>query len=266
MRMLEVGPGVDVGAALAGSDVLAIAGGDGSVHHLAPTAAAAGVPIYHIPCGNENLLAREFGMDDAPGTLRRALDAWDVRRMDVADYDLNGVPGMFLLMCSFGPDASVIHRLAAARTRPMGHAAYFEPVLRELLAPRYARLSVLVDGEAVVAHEPGVLLIANSRQYALRVDPASRAEVNDGLLDIVFLPCSSRWGVAAWGLRSRLRRHHDHPRLIYRRARVIEIATDSGPMPFQLDGERPGCSGGIVERSMRIEVRPGALPVLVPPR
>lgn len=262
----ELGPASRIDEALREADALAIAGGDGSVHHLAPAAAAAGVPIYHVPCGNENLLAREFRMDDSPETLARAIDAWRVERMDTAAYALGGSRGQFLLMCSFGPDASVIHRLASLRTKPLGHAAYIEPILRELVAPCYARLSVAVDGDRVVDHEPGVLLIANSRQYASRVDPAARASVSDGLLDVVFLPCSSRMRVLAWGLRSRLRRHEQHPDVVYRQGRSIEITANGEAVPFQLDGECPSCERGVLRGAMRIDIRPATLPVLVPPR
>jgi diacylglycerol kinase (ATP) len=264
VQKVAVGPGVDLGPALADSHVLAIAGGDGSVHHTALAAIASAVPIYHIPCGNENLLAREFRMDAQPETLARALERWTVRRVDVADFSAGEARGSFLLMCSLGPDASIIRRLAAVRTRAVGHWAYLRPMLSELARPCYARVSVRVDGERIVDHEPGIVLVANSRQYALRIDPAARASISDGLLDVVFLPCSSRARVVAWGVRARLRRHQRHADVLYRQGKQIEISTESTPVPFQLDGECPAAEEGMLRGSMSMHIRPGVLQVLMP--
>jgi diacylglycerol kinase family enzyme len=268
VELLELGGGGGGGGevceALQRADVLAVAGGDGSVHHLAPLAIAAGVPMYHVPCGNENLLAREFGMDDSPAALRRALEAWRVVCCDVARCEINGAEaGHVLLMCSLGPDASIIHRLSVLRTRALGHLAYVQPVLQELVSPRFSNLSVRVDGEEVVGGECGMLVVANSRQYALRIDPAARASMTDGLLDAVFLPCVSRARFALWGVRSRLRRHAEHPEVVYRQGRVIEVGADGAP--FQIDGECPGATSGMLEGVMRLEVRAGVLPILAAP-
>jgi diacylglycerol kinase (ATP) len=263
VELLELGSGA-IEAALKQAEVLAICGGDGSVHHLAPAAIAAGVPIYHVPCGNENLMAREFGMEDTPAMLRRAIERWRVVRCDVAKCSINDADaGMMLLMCSLGPDASIIHRLASLRTRALGHLAYVQPVLQELVSPGFPRLSVWVDGARVVDDRCGLVVAANSRQYALRIDPAARASMTDGLLDVVFLPCASRARIALWGARARLRRHLAHPEVVYRQGRVVKIEARGGA-PFQIDGECPGVASGVLEGRMRLEVRAGVLPVLAP--
>ena len=255
----EIGPGQQVIEALAGADALVIAGGDGSVHSLAPLAINARVPVYHVPCGNENLMAREFKMTRRPARLREALERWRVIEMDAAEYEVGGERGVFVLMCSFGPDASVIARLHEKRTRALGHASYIGPILRELRRPRFARVSVRVDGEPVVRRESGTLIVANSRQYALRMDPAARASVTDRMLDIVFLPCRTRGGVLMWGLRSRVRRQG--PRIVHVQGRDIEIETH-GDVPYQMDGECIGRTGGLVEGELRIRVLPRVLRVL----
>jgi diacylglycerol kinase (ATP) len=256
---VEIGPGRDAGPELVGAEALVIAGGDGSVHSLAPLAIETGVPVYHIPCGNENLMAREFAMTASPSRLREALERRRIVEMDAAEYEAGGGRGVFVLMCSLGPDAGVIARLHEARTRALGHAAYIGPILRELGKPRFARVSVRVDGERVVERECGVLIVANSRQYALRIDPAARASVSDGLLDVVFLPCGTRAGVVVWGVRSRLRRQG--PRAVYLKGRDILIETEGGA-PYQVDGECPAHASGVVDGEMRVRVLPRALRVL----
>jgi diacylglycerol kinase family enzyme len=265
---VAIGPqadGADLGRRFAGARAVFAAGGDGTIHHLAPLLMETGTPVYHLPAGNENLFARDFGMSARPGSIRRAAALAGHTRVDTAECVLNGCRAPFLLMAGFGPDASVIHRLAAARTRAIGHRAYVMPVARELVSPSFPSLDVRADGEEIVRGQRGILIIANSRQYALRVDPALRASVTDGLLDVVFLPCGSRAGALRWALRARLRRHIRAVGAVYRQARDITIES-AIPVPFQLDGECPrGDHSGMLRGTMSIRVLPGSLPVLAAP-
>jgi diacylglycerol kinase (ATP) len=259
---LAVGPGAEMPpGVLGGCDAAVVAGGDGTVHHLAPALMAARTPVYHLGAGNQNLLARELGMRSRPAVLLAALSG-PPRAIDVGQTASPGACGHFLVMCSFGPDASVVHRLDRSRTRASGHIAYAAPILAELLRPCLPRLCITVDGQRLVEGIPGILVVANSRQYALRIDPAARASVSDGLLDAVFLPCSGRLQSLAWAGRCRIGRHLGHPRVLYRQGREVVVESDR-PVPFQADGERPR-GGGILHGSMSLTASPGALRVLAP--
>jgi diacylglycerol kinase family enzyme len=267
-------------AELAGAGALLLAGGDGTVHKTLDDSLAAGVPVYHVPCGNENLFAREFGMKCDAELLRRAVADGKTTRVDVGVAqelgDHAGPAQHFLLMCGIGPDAGVVERLTALRTKAVGHAAYIEPVLREILSPRLPRLIVEVDGRRVVDGRRGSLIIANSRHYGFRLDPAERASMTDGRLDVVFLPCGTSLGALWWCLRLRLgwrRRGRGY----WEGSDISVHALDEAV--YQLDGDAPrwrlagspeqkrrthlpgGSEDGL---RLRITVRPAALPVLVP--
>ncbi len=218
---------------LRSADLLVVAGGDGTVHYAADAAIAAGVPVYHYPMGTENLFAREFGMSPNPRALLRAVGAWNVRNVDVGRA--NGRP--FLIMLSIGPDAGVIARLAKDRRGPISHWSYLRPILAEIRSPSLTPLTVEVDGQEVVSGRTGLLVVGNSRQYALRVDPAARADVDDGLLDVVFLPASTALGVLWWVIKSRLRLHLRDPRAVYRRGREVRIGPGGALPAVQADGE-----------------------------
>ncbi|MFI4897129.1 MAG: diacylglycerol/lipid kinase family protein, partial [Phycisphaerales bacterium JB059] len=157
---------------LAGSGAMVIVGGDGTVHHAAPRAVEARVPIYHAASGNENLFAREFSMSPSPERVLSALERGTTRFVDQGVC--NGVG--FLIMGSVGPDASVINRLSDSRRRPSGHGAYLRPVLAETLSPRIPQVRVWVDGRELGPARRGMVVVANSRQYALRVDPCHEAD------------------------------------------------------------------------------------------
>lgn len=261
-------PGVFQGrlsAALAGKDLLIVAGGDGTLHHALPAAAGSGVPLYHLAMGTENLFARQFGMDRTPATLERAIRAWRTLDVDVATLTLDDQPPCpFVLMCSIGPDASVIRRMDAGRRGPISHLSYCRPVLAELMRPSLPRLTIEVDGKMLVQDQRGMAVVANSRQYAARIDPAMNASMTDGLLDVVFFPVTGRVSLAAWIIKSRLRKHLGKA-LTYeaaQRVRITAAGTDGAPA-YQIDGEcgRHRFAKGL---EMRVEVRPAALRVLLP--
>jgi diacylglycerol kinase (ATP) len=256
----DFGPG-SVRAIAEGPAAVVVIGGDGSVHHALPLLAGSGVPVYQAPLGTENLFSREFGMTRDPGTLVRALAARRVRTIDVGVCEATDAAGekvvrRFAIMCSLGPDASVVHRLAKVRNGPISHLSYVRPCVEEALAPVLARTRVSVDGTPLADWTTGMLVVANLRQYAMRVDPARDASPDDGMLDVVLMPADSGLGTLARMAGARLRRSPDS--VLTARGRVVEIEAEGSPS--QIDGE------AFVHqlRSATFRIEPGALSVLLP--
>lgn len=243
------------------SEAIVVAGGDGSVHHAALLAVQTKKPLYHVPCGNENLFAREFGTTRSVEQLRRALSGMKTTRLDMGRVQGGG---HFVLMASFGVDASVVHRLHAARSKATGHWAYVKPVLAELKRPCFPRLKVEAEGKVLVDGQRGMLLVANSRQYALRIDPARDASMTDGMLDVVFLPCAGVVSALMRGAECRLRSRGR--RVVRARVKRVSVTTCEGGVPYQVDGEAPmhGEDEGVLRSTMEIAVDAGVLPVLLP--
>ncbi len=252
-------------ADLRGTDLLLIVGGDGTVHHALPAAIAAGVPIYQAPTGTENLFAREWGMDRSFATLERRL-----RDPLIASCDAGLCMGRpFAIMCSVGFDASIIHRRSARRKPGEGHRAYVEPLLSELVNPTFPRLRIEIDGRLVVDDGQGVAIVANSRQYAARLDPACRARMDDGLLDLVFLPCTSRVEALSLGVLSLMGGHVGEPEVVYRQGRSISVEVLGEGGPWQVDGEplgsgdgRAGPGASSLPGRLEFGIAPGAIRVL----
>ncbi len=243
-------------------DLLVAAGGDGTVLAAAELALSSPVDppsVYHLPCGNENLFAREFGMDALPETLERAVAAGRRVPVDVGWAGDDGTRRLFLVMASVGFDASVVHRLDASRKEGGGHSAYVRPIVDELMRPAFPRLTVRVDGETVVDRQRGLVVVANSRQYAMRLNPAPAASMTDGVLDVVFLPCASRTRALWWAALCRLRRHTRAKGVVTARGTEVQIEGGGGSLPCQLDGEAHGAGDRLLVR-----VSAAALPVHVP--
>lgn len=243
---------VEPGAA-AGCDAVVVFGGDGSLNRALPLAIAAGAPIYHVPLGTESLFAREFGMTRSPELLLSALQRGEVARVDLGEF--NGRP--FALMASFGPDAAVIARVASSRRGPITHLTYIGPVLREFLLGRCPHFDLRADGREVLRGEPGMLVVANSRRYGAHAGPARRASMDDGLLDVVFLPGEQAVLPLMGLVAAKLRRPLDDSLGVYLTAEHVEVRS---PMsPAQIDGEAAGVPGFASIRVLR-----GALRVLRP--
>ncbi|RLS48838.1 MAG: hypothetical protein DWH89_02550, partial [Planctomycetota bacterium] len=103
----------------------------------------------------------------------------------------------------------------------------------------------------------GQLIIANSRQYALRLNPARAADPSDGLLDTVVLPAQGGWSMVRWALR-----------LALSRGAIAGALTARGPA-WRVQFERPTLiqadgdpvSGGPVQ-DMELALHPGALRIV----
>ncbi len=257
------GPEMQEGAArqnLAASDVLLIAGGDGTVHRTLPLAISTGVPIYHVPLGTENLFARHFGMRSDPAEVSFAMSRGRVETVDTGVC--NGTP--FAIMCSAGPDADVIHRLSAARTGGISHLTYLRPILAEALCGGVAEISIEVDGKIIVEQRRGMVVVANGEHYGLGANPCADASMRDGLLDVAFFPTTLKLGAGLWLLASRARLARWLPGCIRARGERVAVVSDAPSFRLQMDGEAITDAGGaVLHDQLDIGIRPRSLRVLV---
>ena len=265
-----------LGKRLDNAGALVVCGGDGTVRWIARAAELSGVPVYQLPTGTENLFAREFAMTPRMDRMLAAIEAGASRAVDVGVC--NG--RRFLIMASVGLDAGVIHRLAAARNGAITHLSYTVPILKETFMPRVGPVRVQVDGQTILDGERGVAIVCNSHHYAARLNPGRDARIDDGLLDLVFMPGSTTLGIARWGLLARLGMHvngtHDTVKslqdnsqrngVVYVRGRHFVIEGDPGGCPVQFDGEAftDGCELGKGPGRLEVGIEPGAIRVLDP--
>lgn len=239
------------------ADGVVVVGGDGTLHAVVDACVRSQTPVYHAPAGTENLFAREFGMTARASSVVDALESGRRRRIDVAFAGERA----FVVMASIGFDASVIQGLDAGRKGSISHLSYAGPIWQALVRFPRARLTVDVDGERLVAGATGLLVVANSRQYAMRLDPARRARVDDGVLDVVFLPFRSRVGLLRWLILTLAGVHLSEARAVCERAERVSVRWD-GEAALQLDGEvfEPGPG------ALEISIQARALEVVVPGR
>lgn len=252
-------------AALDARSLLVVVGGDGTLHSAIDAAVATGAAVYQLPLGTENLFAREFAMSGGVGGLCAALERPTIRAVDIGRC--NG--RTFLLMCSVGSDAAVVHRLAARRNGRITHLSYLRPTFEELVGSRCPVLTIRLDGVPIVEGRPGLVVIANCGRYGLRMDPAPRAEMDDGLLDIAFIPGGGPTAVLGKLLHGRLVGLDRVPGVVHARGAAVSVES-AVPAAVQLDGEVPGSTDGPASIAgtgghtpVRAGVEPGRLRVLL---
>ncbi|CAG0963453.1 Diacylglycerol kinase [Phycisphaerales bacterium] len=257
---IPLAPVPSLADALSGEDAVAAIGGDGTVHSLLPALRGSRTALYHAPLGTENLFAREFFFRPDASEIVASVGAGATRAVDLAVLAAGGREIPFAVMCSVGPDAGVIRRLHAARRGPITHASYIGPIAAEVLRPSIPRLTIEVDGQRVVREQPGIAVIANMRQYAMRIDPAADADPSDGLLDIVFMPCETGLQALARTIDARRRDHRAD--VIRIRAGQVRLVSHTPDTSAQADGELILPTDGPLDVSICVE--PASLRVLLP--
>jgi diacylglycerol kinase (ATP) len=244
-------------ADLASFDACVVFGGYGTVHNLLPALINAPAALYHVPMGTENLFARHFGMDRRPETLRSALESRRIATVDLGEA--NGRP--FAIMCSAGPDAAVVRRLAAGRTGAIRHSSYIAPIVAEVFNPSLGPITIEADGREILSNRRGALIIGNSPMYALGLNPARDADMTDGLLDVVFMPASSSLALGRWACAAAFGSPLRSRNIVFHRARDVVVRAEA-PTSYQLDGDEGGVAGNGTG-ALRVCIRPGSVRVLI---
>lgn len=227
--------GADIGAAAdeaarEGFEVLAVAGGDGSLGPVAAAALRHDLPLVVIPGGTFNHFARDLGLDVAdPLAALRGLEG-EERRVDVGR--VNG--RVFLNNVSFGVYASIV--------REPGYRAARLETAQRMLGAGLARFDLEFTTPEGRRIEGALLLMAGNNRYDLfgLYDFGERFHLDDGLLDVLALET----GGAAW---------------LRWTAKEFEVRSKAGRIEAAIDGEPV-----TLESPARVSIEPGALRVLVP--
>ncbi|MCA9560921.1 MAG: YegS/Rv2252/BmrU family lipid kinase, partial [Myxococcales bacterium] len=173
------------GARAEGYDVVAVAGGDGSVR--AATAAVAsldqGPALAVIPCGTANDFARSLHLPADPVEALRAIAGGRLRPVDAARIVTAEGETIFVNAATGGATDAIEARLTPEMKRRWGRLAYARAALEALPTMSGAGVTVEVDGRVYAGAATG-LVVANGR-WAGGQQVAPPARPDDHLLDVV---------------------------------------------------------------------------------
>jgi diacylglycerol kinase family enzyme/membrane-associated phospholipid phosphatase len=253
-EIVELGDDDDVeealGKAAMRAEVLAVAGGDGTVSCAAGVAVKAGVPLAVFPGGTFNHFAKDIGCD----SVGKTVDA--IRRGSVACVDLVRLNERHMVINT----ASIGAYPAFVQTREK-----LEHKIGKPLAGLYAMLHTLRRDEPErIAYdnktlETSLFFVGNSTYLPSGFAPSRRTRMDDGLLDVRILETGRRFSRVRILASLALGRLERSP--LYHEMRVPEFTFKSvdGPTILAHDGE---VGTEVTEATFTVQYR--ALPVFRP--
>jgi diacylglycerol kinase (ATP) len=238
--------------AVSHADAVIAIGGDGTVCEVINGLTGHETPLMIWPTGTENLVAKALGFRPDARLICDCLDHQRIRMVDIGIA--NG--RSFLVVAGVGFDAEVVHRLAERRRGHITHLSYAAPIWRTFWEHRFPVLSVETDEMNWTGR--GLAFVGNMSQYALGLPVVRDAVPDDGLLDLLIMPCDHQTGLLGHSLRTLLNIHVGYKGVIYERVKRVRISSPES-VPFELDGDATGML------PLDVSVQPSAVRVLVPP-
>lgn len=244
-------------AAREGYDAVAAAGGDGTINEVINgliRAAGDGptVPFGIIPLGTANDFNLMAGLPDTVEDSVRVIAAGKTRRIDAGQ-----VNDRFFINNSAAAMEPMVTIENIKMTRLSGEIRYIVALLRALLKLKPWQMKLTWDGGGYEG--PAYLLsVCNSpRTGGFMMAPG--AELDDGLLDMVFAPQVSKGAVISILLKLMQGKHIHHPAVTFQRITAIDLTSTPGT-PLHSDGELFAESAETVS----YRVLPGKVTLLTP--
>lgn len=213
-------------------DLVAAAGGDGTVNEIINGLAASKLPLALIPLGTANVLAHEVAIPRDPAGIAHAVAFGAARAVHVGVA--NG--RRFAMMLGVGIDARIVAGIDPALKRYGGRLAYVVSGIRAVLAQPPLLYRVDIDGKGFMA---AAAIVANGRFYGGRFVVAPGARLDTPSFQVVLMKRPGRRDVLRYGAalaRGRLDRLPD-VRIV--EGRTLRIDGPAGE-PAQADGDLTG--------------------------
>lgn len=268
----ELGPDEELAqhaaeAGRAGFDVVAVAGGDGSVH-----AAVNGLMFARpqarlavLPLGTGNDFCRTMAIPLDPVAAAGLLRTAKPRSIDAVRVS-GGYTGFLVNAATGGFSGLVASGVTPELKAFWGPLAY----LRGALGPvsDWPRFRVTFRFDSGPAEELDVLnvVVANGRTAAGGIPVAPTANPEDGLLDVVVVRAAEALDLSVIAARLMHGDYLGDENVLHRRARRMELTADP-PITFSIDGEL--CEGSrfafaVVPAALRVLAGPDYTPEVLP--
>ena len=241
-----------------GVDLLAVAGGDGTLHEviqgLVDADALDEVTLGVLPAGTENIFATNIGVTDIEHGFD-VLETGERRRIDV------GIAGdeLFMVSCVAGLPADASVATSGELKERFGSLAFVIAGVQEIATfdGLHIELSAVSNGEETTwSGEALCALVGNVRRFAKE---GGQANVEDGLFDVVIIERMPGSDLVAEAVAQRLL-GQDTEHVLDVQASQLEIDGRYGEsIDFSLDGELSA------HEQLVLHTRPQALTVCVGP-
>ena len=229
---------------------VAVAGGDGTIHHAVQELARTGVVLGVLPQGTANNFATALRLPrDLPSAFRVIADG------EVREVDLGEVEGEYFTEgAGIGIFADTL-ALAACHQRTKSWVRTARVLARLLVLNKTYRITLEIDGRRY-ADEAFNVTVANSSVVGLNIPIAPQARLTDHTLDIVVINPLTRREMLAYFKAIRAQTHAQLPKVQMLKGREIRISTRSGAVVHVDDRaeKRTPVTIQSVQRGLRVMV------------
>ncbi len=173
-------------------DVIAAAGGDGTINEVVNGLPRKRQALGIIPLGTANVLADEIGLSKAADVVARSLMQGPIKPIHVGR--ING--RRFVMMAGAGFDADVVAGVSLALKKKLGPLAYVWQAARQAFRGGAAGCTATVDG---VVHKTASAVACNGRLYGGPFIAAPKASLADETFEVVLMRGSGPVNIARYG-------------------------------------------------------------------
>jgi len=233
-----------------GFDVVAVAGGDGSVNEAASGLIGSKAALAIIPSGSGNGLARHLGYSINIRSTLEIINDYEIKQIDACKINDN----YFFSLIGIGFDAFAAKVFSKEETR--GFFTYTWSAIKSVSAFDAFDFSLRSNGNSMNG-KTFMINVCNSNQYGYNVKIAPHANLSDGLMDVIILDDVPKWKLPFIVIKVFMRVHLQNRHV--RSFKTNELTIESPNYSYlQIDGETVH-----KDKDFRISILPKALNVLV---
>lgn len=210
-------------------DIIAAAGGDGTVNEIINGLSGRDIPLGLIPVGTANVLADEIGLGKDIHKIAQTLVSGVIKPIRVGRA--NG--RRFTMMAGAGFDANVVDRVSLRLKKLIGPLAYVWQSAIQATTDRFESCDVTIDG---TAYKTVSVVACNGRRYGGPFVAAPNASLCDDSFQILLMNGRGWLSVLRYGLGLMLGRLTKLSDVQLIAGRALTVSGHTG-QPVQADGD-----------------------------
>jgi YegS/Rv2252/BmrU family lipid kinase len=209
-------------------DIVVAVGGDGLVNEVFQSLVNTNVLFSIIPKGSGNGIARSLGIDMNIKTALKNINNLKTKKIDTVTF--NGLP--YLGIAGIGFDGFIAKEFSERNKR--GLMSYIKVILKHYKDFKCSKYTIRCNNEL---HELDafIVAIANTQQYGNNAYIAPKANITDGILDLVIIKKDSKWLLPIFLFKGFNKKLHKSRYVEYIKSKKFVIKTNY--KQAHLDGE-----------------------------
>jgi diacylglycerol kinase (ATP) len=225
-----------------GIDLLAVVGGDGTMHNVANVLRQGDMPVAVVPSGMSNVLAHSLSMPDSAEALASIIIENQPKEMWPGEVDGQ----KFVAALGFGFDTNVRKHTPNGLKRVFGRWAYWLTALVMLIPYRKPKFYCEVDGVNLKA---AAGWITTGNVYAGKYQVCRYASPFDKKLHVTLFQRGRRRDIIRYALKLMFGGLDDLQDVLMVHATHIKVTSAEGQDPVHADGEIIGVTPIIVTQA-----------------